>query len=99
LPQEQRKLAAILTADVAGYSQLMAADESGTLARLTQLRAEVIEPKIVRFYGRIVGSAGDSLLVELASAIDAVQCASKPRKGWPTRTPICPKSGGGPYIR
>jgi len=46
LAQEQRRLAAILAADVAGYSRLMAADESGTLARLTQLRAEVIEPKI-----------------------------------------------------
>jgi adenylate cyclase len=59
----------------------MAADESGTLAGLTQLRAEVIEPKIVRFQGRIVGSAGDSLLVELASAIDAVQCAVEAQEG------------------
>jgi class 3 adenylate cyclase len=70
LAQEQRRLAAILAADVAGYSRLMAADESGTLARLTKLRAEVIEPKIVQFHGRIVGSAGDSLLVEFASAED-----------------------------
>src|SRR5215470_8733413 len=75
LAQEQRRLAAILAADVAGYSRLMAADESGTLARLTQLRAEVIEPKIGEFHGRIVGSAGDSLLIEFASAIGAVQCA------------------------
>jgi TolB-like protein/class 3 adenylate cyclase len=81
LAQEQRRLAAILAADVAGYSRLMAADESGTLARLTQLRAEIIEPKIVEFRGRIVGSAGDSLLVEFASAINAVQCAVEVQEG------------------
>jgi class 3 adenylate cyclase len=68
LSQEQRRLAAILAADVVGSSRLMAADETGTLARLTKLRAEVIEPKIVLFHGRIVGSAGDSVLVEFASA-------------------------------
>ena len=71
----ERRLAAILAADVAGYSRLMAADEAGTLSRLNQLRAEVIEPKISQFHGRIVGSAGDSLLVEFASAVSAVQCA------------------------
>jgi adenylate cyclase len=59
----------------------MAADESGTLARLTKLRAEVIEPKIVEFHGRIVGAAGDSLLVEFASAINAVQCAIEAQEG------------------
>ena len=75
LQQEQRRLAAILAADVAGYSRLMAADESGTLARLSGLRAEVLDPKIAQFHGRIVGSAGDSLLVEFASAVNAVQCA------------------------
>jgi adenylate cyclase len=75
LQQGQRRLAAILAADVAGYSRLMAADESGTLAWLKRLRAEVIEPQIAQFQGRIVGSAGDSLLVEFASAVNAVQCA------------------------
>ena len=53
----------------------MAADEAGTLARLKQLRAEIIEPNIVQFEGNIVGSAGDSLLVEYVSAVNAVQCA------------------------
>src|SRR5262245_37697724 len=53
----------------------MAADESGTLARLKRLRREVIEPKIAQLHGRIVGSAGDSLLIEFASAVNAVQCA------------------------
>jgi len=53
----------------------MAADEPGTLARLTRLRGEIIEPRVAEFQGRIVGSAGDSLLVEFASAVNAVQCA------------------------
>jgi adenylate cyclase len=53
----------------------MAADEVGTLARLKELRAAIIEPKIREFGGRVVGSAGDSLLIEFASAVDAVQCA------------------------
>jgi adenylate cyclase len=75
LAQEHRRLVAILAADVAGYSRLMAADESATLALLRRLRSEVIEPKITEFRGRIVGSAGDSLLVEFASAVNAVQCA------------------------
>ncbi|MDX8466809.1 adenylate/guanylate cyclase domain-containing protein [Mesorhizobium sp. VK23B] len=73
--EEQRRLAAILAADVAGYSRLMAADELGTLGRLKRFRAEVFEPKIARFHGRIVGSAGDSLLIEFGSAVNAVQCA------------------------
>ena len=79
--EEQRRLAAILAADVVGYSRLMAADEAGTLARLRQLRAEVFEPKIAQFHGRIVGSAGDSLLVEFASAVNAVQCAVEVQEG------------------
>jgi adenylate cyclase len=70
-----RRLAAILAADVAGYSRLMAADEAGTLARFNALRAELIDPKIAQFKGRVVGTAGDSVLVEFASAVDAVQCA------------------------
>ena len=81
MQRQQRRLAAILAADVAGYSRLMAADESGTLARLKQLRAEVIEPKIAQFHGHIVGSAGDSLLVEFASAVNAVQCAVEVQEG------------------
>ena len=81
MQQGQRRLAAILAADVAGYTRLMAADETGTLARLQRLRAQVIEPKIAQFQGHIVGSAGDSLLVEFASAINAVQCAVEAQLG------------------
>jgi adenylate cyclase len=71
----ERRLAAILAADVVGYSRLMASDEAGTLERLNQLRNEAIEPKIAQFAGRIVGSAGDSLLIEFTSAVNAVECA------------------------
>ncbi|MEX2648890.1 MAG: adenylate/guanylate cyclase domain-containing protein [Alphaproteobacteria bacterium] len=75
MERPQRRLSAILAADVAGYSRLMGADESGTLARFNAIRAELLDPKIAQFEGRVVGSAGDSLLVEFASAVDAVQCA------------------------
>ena len=59
----------------------------GTLARLIQLRADVIEPKIAQFHGRIVGAAGDSLLVESSSAIRAVQCTIEVQEGLPTGMP------------
>jgi TolB-like protein/class 3 adenylate cyclase len=91
LQQERRRLAAILAADVAGYSGLMAADESGTLARLRQLRTEAIEPKIAEYHGRIVGSAGDSLLVEFASALSAVQCAVEAQAGIADRNADLPE--------
>ena len=72
-----RRLAAILAADVAGYSRLMAADEAGTLARLKLLRADHFEPAIRAHSGRLVGEAGDSLLVEFQSASAAVTCAAE----------------------
>jgi adenylate cyclase len=71
----QRKLAAILAADVAGYSRLMGADEEGTLARMKTLRAEVIDPAISEHHGRIVKTTGDGLLIEFASVVDAMRCA------------------------
>src|SRR5882672_10422723 len=71
----ERKLAAILTADVAGYSRLMGADEEGTLARLKAHRRELIDPEIGEHKGRIVKTTGDGLLVEFASVVDAVRCA------------------------
>jgi adenylate cyclase len=73
--QFERKLAAILAADVVGYSRLMGADEAGTHARLKALRKEFIEPKIAEHRGRIVKLTGDGALVEFASVLDAVQCA------------------------
>ena len=71
----QRRLAAILSADVAGYSRLMGADEVGTLARLQALRREIIYPAIAAHSGRMVKLMGDGALVEFASAVDAVTCA------------------------
>jgi class 3 adenylate cyclase len=71
----KRRLAAILAADVAGYSRLMGADEEGTLDRLKKHRHELLDPKITEHDGRIVKTTGDGLLVEFASVIDAVRCA------------------------
>ena len=73
----ERRLAAILAADVAGYSRLIGADEEGTLSRLKALRAEVIDPKIAEHHGRIVKTSGDGLLVEFASVVDALRCAAE----------------------
>ena len=70
-----RRLAAILAADVAGYSRLMGADEEGTLERLKALRRELLDPRIAEHRGRIVKTTGDGLLVEFASVVDAVRCA------------------------
>src|SRR5215469_1376829 len=71
----ERRLAAILAADVAGYSRLMGADEEGTLARLKALRRELADPKIKEHRGRIVKTTRDGLLIEFASVVDAVRCA------------------------
>jgi len=71
----ERRLTAILAADVAGYSRLMGADEEGTLARLEAHRRELIDPKIAEHRGRIVKTTGDGLLAEFASVVDAVRCA------------------------
>ena len=71
----QRRLAAILAADVVGYSRLMQLDEAGTLAALKARRREVLQPAIARHRGRIVKVMGDGVLVEFASAVDAVECA------------------------
>src|SRR5216683_325474 len=76
----ERKLAAILAADVAGYSRLMGSDEEGTLARLKAHRRELIDPKIAEHRGRIVKTTGDGLLVEFASPVEAVRCAGEIQK-------------------
>ena len=76
-----RRLAAILAADVAGYSRLMGTNEEGTLERLKALRRELLDAKIAEHHGRIPGSSpgtnttGDGMLVEFASVVDAVRCA------------------------
>ena len=70
-----RKLAAILSADVAGYTRLMGVDEVGTLVQLKDHRKKVIDPSVGKHGGRIVGTAGDGFLIEFSSAVDAVDCA------------------------
>ncbi len=80
-----RRLAAIIAADVAGYSRLMGADEEGTLERLKALRRELLDPKIDEHHGRIVKTTGDGLLVEFASVVDAVRCAVEMQHAMPAR--------------
>src|SRR4051795_3745357 len=77
LPGErvQRRLAAVLAADVAGYSRLMGLDEENTLAQLKTLRKTLVDPAIATHRGRIVKTTGDGVLVEFASVVDAVRCA------------------------
>jgi len=82
---QTRRLAAILAADVAGYSWLMGADEEGTLERLKALRRELLDPKIAEHHGRIVKTTGDGLLVEFASVVDAVRCAVEVQQAMPER--------------
>ncbi len=71
----ERRLAAILAADMVGYSRLMAADEAGTLARQKAHRKELIDPRIAEYGGRVVKSTGDGVLVEFPSVVDALRCA------------------------
>lgn len=77
----RRKLAAILAADIAGYSRLAGADEERTLARLRALRGDLIDPAIEMHYGRIVKRTGDGSLVEFRSVVDAVRCAVEVQNG------------------
>ena len=81
----ERKLAAILAADVVGYSRLMGLDEEGTLEQLKSHRRELFDPKIIEHRGRIVKTTGDGLLVEFASVIDAVRCAVEVQRGMAER--------------
>jgi len=82
---QNRRLAAILAAGVAGYSRLMGADEEGTLERLKALRRDLLDPKIGEHHGRIVKTTGDGLLVEFASVVDAVRCAVGVQQAMPDR--------------
>src|SRR6201988_2314584 len=81
----ERRLAAILAADVAGYSRLMGTDEEGTLATLKAIRRELVDPKIEEHRGRIVKTTGDGMLVEFASVVDAVRCAVEMQRGMSER--------------
>ena len=85
LEHVERKLAAILAADVAGYSRLTGADEEGTMRRLRALRAELIDPAIQAHRGHIVKTMGDGFLVEFSSVVDAVRCFLEVQRGVPAR--------------
>jgi adenylate cyclase len=82
---ETRKLAAILVADVVGYSRLAAADEGRTLARLRGLRSDLLDPAIAAHHGRIVKRTGDGSLIEFRSLVDAVRCAMEVQNGMAER--------------
>jgi TolB-like protein/class 3 adenylate cyclase/tetratricopeptide (TPR) repeat protein len=88
---EQRRLAAIVSADVAGYSRLMGRDESGTLAALKALRREVVDPAIANHGGRIVKTTGDGLLLEFPSVVNAVRCAVEVQTAMADRTAELPE--------
>jgi adenylate cyclase len=77
---QTRRLAAILAADVAGYSRLIGTDEEGTLNRLRTIRVEVVDPSIAQYRGRIVKTTGDGLLIEFSSVVDALRCATEIQK-------------------
>jgi adenylate cyclase len=87
----ERRLAAILAADVAGYSRLMGVDEEGTLTALKAWRRELIDPKIAEHRGRIVKTTGDGALVEFASAVDAVRCAMEIQRDMAQRNADIPE--------
>ena len=87
----ERRLAAILAADVVGYSRLMGADEVGTLRALQGCRKELIDPEISARGGRIVKTTGDGMLVEFASAVEAVACAITIQRGNATRNEPVPE--------
>src|SRR5262244_1569860 len=85
-----RRLAAILAADIAGYSRLMGADEEGTLRQLKSHRKELVDPKITEHRGRIVKTTGDGMLVEFVSVVDAVRCAVDIQRGMAERNANVP---------
>jgi class 3 adenylate cyclase len=87
----ERRLAAILAADVAGYSRLMGEDEAGTLARLRTHRRELIAPKVAEHGGRIVKTTGDGLLIEFPSVVGAVACAVAVQQGMAERNTETPE--------
>jgi adenylate cyclase len=87
----QRRLAAILAADVVGYSRLMGADEAGTFAHLKSHRRELLDPKITEHQGRIVKTTGDGMLAEFASVVDALRCAVEIQRDMRARNADVPK--------
>jgi len=88
---QTRRLAAILAADVAGYSRLMGADEEGTHERLKRHLGELINPKIAEHRGRVVKNTGDGMLAEFSSVVDAVRCAAEVQRAMADRNAETPE--------
>jgi adenylate cyclase len=88
----QRRLAAIMSADVVGYSRLMGADETGTLSALKEIRRSLIDPVVTEYHGRLVKLMGDGALIEFASAVDAVECAVSIQRAVAERNAAIPDS-------
>src|SRR5215469_5989143 len=82
---QTRRLAAILAADVVGYSRLIGTDEAGTLRRLRAIRDELVDPTIAAHHGRLVKTTGDGLLIEFSSVVDALYCATEIQAGMAER--------------
>src|ERR1700747_2861513 len=87
----ERRLTAILAADVVGYSRLMGANETGTLSALDTLQTDFVNPKISEHQGRIVKQAGDGMLVEFPSVVNAVACATELQRGMRNRNAVVPQ--------
>jgi hypothetical protein len=85
----ERRLAAILAADVVGSCRLIGINEEGTLAQLKALRKTLFDPKIAGHHGRIVKNTGDGALVEFTSVVDAVRCADESNAAWQNKIPMC----------
>src|SRR5215831_9539258 len=88
----ERRLTAILAADVAGYGRLMGADEEGTLAQLKAHRSGLVDPKIDEHRGPIVKSTGDGVLAEFGSVVDALRCAVEVQRGMSERNACVPEA-------
>jgi adenylate cyclase len=89
-PRVERRLAAVLAADVAGYSRLIGADEEDTLARLRAVRGDLIDRRIAENRGRKVKTTGDGLLAEFSSVVDALRCAIEVQAGMSERNAAVP---------
>ena len=87
---QTRRLAAILAADVAGYSRMIGADEHGTLQAFKTIRAELFEPTIAAHHGRLVKTTGDGLLAEFSSVVDALRCATEAQTHMAVRNATVP---------
>jgi len=94
---QTRRLAAILAADVAGYSRRIGADEGGTLQRLKAIRDELIDPAIASHHGRLVKTTGDGFLVEFGSVIDGLRCATAVQAGMAERNGPLPRTSASSF--